>query len=233
MRERSIGVMALIALLAFFAVAGTIFAYYFIPNPDLLAARDQQDTRSRKLVQVPLGDVELIVPGNLIARMKRRPLTGVRTLDLQVPWPYDPESEIAPPEEREDRNNQIFLTFMPTESETSEAERFAGIYEPYIARAPLDPIPGLKRYVFSTASPYADIEYYLGTSGKDPLYLKCELTPSSLGPRLCSQTFRISDLISLRYRFASENLKDWQHIHRLVRVLAARFVHKTGAGQSG
>ena len=49
MRERSVGVMALIAILCFVAVAGTIFAYYFLPNPDLLLSRDEAEARNKKL----------------------------------------------------------------------------------------------------------------------------------------------------------------------------------------
>ncbi len=233
MRERSVGVMALIGLLGFVAVAGTIFAYYFLPNPGLLLGTDESDTRKRKLLHVALSDVELLVPSNLVARVKKRTLGGVQQVDLKIPWPFDPTAEIPPPEEITDHSNQLLLTFMPTPVGPSEPERFAGIYEPYIAGPPVKMQAGLSRYKFATNSPYADIEYYVGKIGSTTIYLKCELRASSLGPQLCSHTVKTSKQTSLRYRFARGHLAQWREIHHTAKQLLLQILHlRQSAGQS-
>lgn len=234
MRERSVGVLALIGLASFVAIAGVIFAYYFLPNPDLLFGSNESDTRTRKLLHVVLEDAELLVPSNLIARVKKRTMGRVQQVDLEMPWPFDPNAEIAAPEEITDHSNQLILTFMPTPLEPSVAERFAGIYKPYLSGAPARMTSGLQRYSFATSSPYADIEYYVGKSGNTAIYIKCELRASSLGPKLCSHTMKASALTSLRYRFARHHLSQWREIDRTARHLLSQILHlRRPAGQSG
>ncbi len=225
MRERSVGVIALIGLLGFVTVAGTIFAYYFLPNPDLLLGAGDNDPRKRKLLQVALADIELLVPSNLVARVKKRTLGGVHQLDLEISWPYDPNVKAPPPEEITDHSNQLLLTFLPKPLGPSEQERFAGIYRPYIAGRPTKMQAGLHRYVFATSSPYADIEYYIGKIGSSAVFLKCELRASSLGPKLCSNTLQASDKVSLRYHFARKHLADWREIDHTVRQLLLQIIH--------
>lgn len=226
-RERSVGVMALFTLFGFVAIAGIIFAYYFLPHPDLLLGKGDNDLRLRKLVHVELEDVELLIPSNLVARVKKPPLGGVRQVDMEIPWPFDPTAKIPPPEEVTDHTNQLFLTFMPTPNELSETERFEGIYRPYVARGPVKMQAGLNRFSFSTSSPYADIEYYIGTIGASTIYIKCELRASSLGPQLCSHTLQSSPKTSLRYRFARRHLAQWREIDHTARQLLLQLTHSS------
>lgn len=227
MRERSVGVLVLVAIASFVAVAGTIFAYYFLPNPDLLLGKGDNDPRTRELTHVALEDVELLIPSNLVARVKRRALGGVRQVDMEIPWPFDPNAVISPPELVTDHTNQLILTFMPTPSQLTAVERFSGIYRPYITHRPTKAQAGLSRYAFSTSSPYADIEYYVGNIGSTTLYIKCELRASSLGPKLCSNTIQASPKTSLRYRFARDHLAHWREIDHTARQLLLQLTHNS------
>jgi len=233
MRERSVGVLVLLALASFVAVAGSIFAYYFLPNPDLLLGKGDNDPRTRKLTHIKLEDIELLIPSNLVARVKRRALGGVRQVDMEIPWPFDPNATIPPPEEVTDHTDQLILTFMPRTSELSFTERFDGIYRPYITHRPTKVEAGLSRYPFSTNSPYADIEYYVGKIGSTTLYIKCELRASSLGPKLCSNTIKVSPKTSLRYRFARNHLAQWRDIDHTARQLLLQLTHNSSAAGSG
>jgi hypothetical protein len=225
MRERSIGVMALIGIFCFVAVAGTIFAFYFLPNPDLLLSKEEAEARKRKLVHVTLLDVELLVPSNLLARVKRRTLGAVSQVDLNVPWPYTGTAKAVPPEEIENHENQLLITFIQTPAELTDAERFAGIYRPYLSGKPQKMQANLLRHRFSTSSPYADIEYYTGKIGTTTVYIKCELRPSSLGPQLCSNQFSVSAQTTLRYRFALRHLAQWREIDQTARQLLLQMMH--------
>jgi len=227
MRERSVGVLVLVAIASFVAVAGTIFAYYFLPNPDLLLGMGDNDPRNRKLTHVELEDIELLIPSNLVARIKRRALGSVHQVDMEIPWPFDPNAKVPPPEEVTDHTNQLILTFMPTSTELSAVERFKGIYRPYIAAGPIRMQADLHRYSFSTSSPYADIEYYVGKNGSSTIYIKCELRASSLGPQLCSNTIKSSAKTSLRYRFARHHLAQWREIDHTARQLLLQLTHNS------
>ena len=234
MRERSVGVIALVLLFGFVAIAGTIFAYYFLGDEDLLLGKAPDDPRNRKFLRVGIEDVELVIPSKLISRVKKPTLRGVSKIDLEIPWPYDPSKEITPPEEVTDHANQIFLTFMPTPNEPTAAERFSGIYQPYIAAQPQQTSNGLYRYSFSTSSPYADIEYYAGRIGNSTIYIKCELRASSLGPQLCSNFLKVSPQTVLRYRFGRQHLSQWREIDKTARDLLHQMVHTTpGRGVTG
>lgn len=226
-KERSVGVLVLLAIASFVAVAGTIFAYYFLPNPDLLLGKGDNDRRTQRLMHVALEDVELLIPSNLVARVKKRTLGGVRQVDMEIPWPFDPTVRTPPPEEVTDRTNQLILTFMPTPAELTAPERFQGIYRPYIAPGPTKMQAGLERYSFSTNSPYADIEYYVGRIGSSTIYIKCELRASSLGPQLCGHTLKSSPRTSLRYRFARRHLAQWREIDHTARQLLLQLTHNS------
>ena len=219
MRERSVGVIALIALSGFVVIAGTIFAYYFLPNPDLIMGTNEGDTRSRKLLQLTLEDAELVVSSQLVARVKKRTLGSVEQVDLELPWPFDATASLSPPEHLRDHSNQLILSFLPTPPGLSVQERFAGIYKPYIARSHSGAPAGLRHYVFSTDSPYANIEYFVGQIGNANVYFQCELRASSLGPRLCSNMFKSTRRTSLRYRFARRHLAQWREIDHAVKQL--------------
>ena len=227
MRERSVGVMALVGLLCFVAVAGTIFAYYFLPNPDLLLNREEAEARRNKLLHVSLHDIELLIPSNLLTRVKKRTLGGVSQIDLNIPWPFDPQAKILPPEEVTNHADQLLLTFMKAPIGPTDLERFQGIYRPYIAGAPANMQANLQRYSFSTSSPYADIEYYTGAVGDTIIYIKCELRASSLGPKLCSNSLKVSSQTVLRYRFARGHLAQWREIDKTVRQLMLQLTHRS------
>ena len=182
LRERSVGVIALVALSGFVVIAGTIFAYYFLPNPDLIMGTNEGDTRSRELLQLTIEDAELVVSSQLVARVKKRTLGSVQQVDLEVPWPFDPTAQLSPPEHLKDHSNQLILSFLPTPPDLTVQERFAGIYKPYIARSHSGAPAGLRHFVFSTESPYANIEFFVGRIGNSEIHIQCELRVSSLGP---------------------------------------------------
>ncbi|MDP9136883.1 MAG: hypothetical protein M3N38_01705, partial [Pseudomonadota bacterium] len=89
-RQRSLGVIGLLLLVAFMIASGTILAFYFLPNPDLLlASKGAAKPPGNRLVHLSFLESDFYVPQSILKRAKRRLLGTVEQIDVQIPWPYD------------------------------------------------------------------------------------------------------------------------------------------------
>jgi len=204
-------------------LAGTILAYYFFPNSELLLHRQASPDSGRRSVRITLDDGELVVPYGIVARVKRRTLGSVQQVDLQVPWPYDAARLPASPEQARDLSDWMILTFQAREKLLDPAERLEKIYKVYFAGPPTPGPGGLQRHAFAAASPYADIELFVSADPYQPALIRCDLKPSSLGPILCEARVPVSGATMMRYRFAQPHLAKWRWIDALARALLVEF----------
>jgi hypothetical protein len=223
MRERSLVLPVLAALSMLMVLGGGILAFYFVPNPELLLRRGGDSLSGRRLVHLALEGGELVVPYGILARVKRRTLGSIVQVDLQVPWPYEPAKLPASPEEARDLGDWIILSFEPGPPLLDPPERLEKIYTVYFAGPPAAGPGGLKRHAFAADSPYADLELFVSPDDRDPVIIRCDLKPSSLGPILCEARISVSDQLMMRYRFAQPHLGEWRRIDALARSLLTQF----------
>ena len=223
-RERSLIAFVAMGLMAFMALAGTIFAYYFIPNSDLLSSLNE-DTNRNQVVHLDFQNSELVIPAKFITRIKSRALRGTQQVDLLFPWPYDPEANVPRPEDISDYTNYIIISLIPRPSGFTEKEKFHKIYATYFAGPPAPAVSNLRHYSFGKDTPYAGINLYLGQLNNAPVFIICAKQRSSLGPRLCERVAHINDRLSARYRFANKQLVDWFKIDITARQIINQMVH--------
>ena len=145
-------------------IAGGIFAFYFLPNPDLLFKSATEKFTESSLQSIELQDGSLLVQSNLVARVKRRPLGGVIKVDLQIPWPYDPTVPVPRPEDATRLENYLLVAIEPVDNNLISTERFKKIYIHYFDGPAKNDVTGLLHFLFRKDSPYADRELF-GWSG--------------------------------------------------------------------
>jgi hypothetical protein len=228
-KERSLLAIVAVVLLAFVALAGTIFAYYFVPNPDLLTSLDA-DRLPDRVQHVEFADTELLIPARVLSRIKTRPLRGVYQVDLHFAWPYRSDADIVRPEDIKDYSNYVLVSLIETPEGYTQADKFRLIYPAYLDGAPRPAVSNLRQYTFRSGSPYASLDIFTARSGDSLIVYTCDKQASSLGPRLCERTYPLNERISLRYRLAFENLASWFKIDATVNQLIDGMVHFRSGG---
>ncbi len=231
LRQRSLGLIVLVLLGAFMLASGTILAFYFIPNPDLLlASKSGEKPPGNRLVRLSFLESDFYVPQSMLKRAKRRLLGTVEQIDVQIPWPYDHLAVISGTVElTSDIRNGVLLTFVPNPDRVPPDERAATSDRYYFDGPGEKDRSGLIRYDFKADSPYRDLQLYVQETGPDSRrVIRCDLKASSLGPILCEREIPATDKITARIRFARTNLEDWQDIEqvskRVIRTLLRQSV---------
>ena len=229
-RQRSLGVVGLLLLVAFMIASGIILAFYFIPNPDLLLSsqRDQKPAGNR-LVHLSFLGSDFYVPQSILKRAKRRMLGTVDQIDVQIPWPYDHLAVISGTVELTgDISDWVLLTFVANPERVPPDERVLTSDRYYFAGPGEKDSSGLLRYDFKPESPYRDLQLYVheGETGSRRV-IRCDLKASSLGPILCEREIAATEKITARIRFARTNLEDWQDIERISRGVIRALLRKS------
>ena len=228
-RERSLWAIMSVVLLAFVALAGTIFAYYFLPNPDLLTSMETEN-RPNQIRHIEFADTELLVPARLLSRVKNRPLRGIYQVDLHFAWPYRADAEMIRPEDIKDYSNYILVSLIEKPAGYSQQDKFRLIYPAYLDGAPRAATSNLRQYSFRADSPYASLNIFTAHAGEEFIVYTCDKQASSLGPRLCERTYPLNDSIAIRYRLAFEHLANWFKIESTVNQLIDDIVHFKNSG---
>ncbi len=230
LRQRSLGLIVLLFLGAFMLASGTILAFYFIPNPDLLlSSKGGEKPPGNRLVHLSFLDSDFYVPQSILKRAKRRLLGTVEQIDVQIPWPYDHLAVISGSVELTgDIRNWVLLTFVPNPDRVPPDERVATSDRYYFAGPGEKDRSGLTRYDFKADSPYRDLQLYVQESGPGSRrVIRCDLNASSLGPILCEREVPATDKITARIRFARTNLEDWQDIEQVSRRVIRALLRQT------
>ncbi len=232
-RERSLTALFGIVLAIFVGLSGIVFAYYFLPDSAGLSVLDERNSDPDRLVFIEFEDSEIVVPANLISRIKSRTLRGVQQIDLQFAWPYAPGAPAVKPEDIKDYSNYVLVSIIRRPEGFSDQERFDKIYKTYFAGSPRPSVSNLWHYAFLPQSPYASIDLYLGQLQKDSVFITCAKEASSLGPRLCERLISVNDRLTLRYRFAFEHLRDWHRIEATIGQIINQVFHFKANGTAG
>jgi hypothetical protein len=222
-RQRSAAMLFVSVLMVLVLFAGALIAYYFIPNPSLLFARQAGET-SRVTIEVVIAETPLIIPERYVARVDRQLFGSAQRVDLILPWPFDPKLEGTLPASTAP-DNTIVLTLRPLTSGKLPDDRLAEIYPVYVeskAKAEGD----LTRHTFRPDSPYADSELYVDETARPPLVIRCDLKPPAIGPLLCNRQAKLTSAIELRVRFAKHELADWRRIWTATESLAQSLIRK-------
>ena len=91
---------------------------------------------------VPCPGGWLILPARLVARIKSATLRGIRQVDLNFRWPYDPAAKRVRPENIKEHSDYVLVSIIKRPEGFSEMERFSKIYKTYFAGPPSASSPG-------------------------------------------------------------------------------------------
>jgi hypothetical protein len=216
-RERSIGLFVLLFLVGFVIISGAILAFYFIPNPDLLFASEDDRRPGNRLVQISMLGSEFYVPQSILRRVKRRVFGSVEQIDIQIPWPYDQLAVISGTiKDTTDLRDWVLITIVPRPDRLPPDERYATVDKYYFAGPPSEGPGNLLKYDFLPDSPYRDLQLFVDERpGSKPAAIRCDLKASSLGPILCEREMPITSGLTARIRFARGHLENWRNIEQI------------------
>ena len=162
LKQRSIWVIMSIMLIGFVASAGTIMAYYFLPNQDLLFGERKSAGSMDKLIHVEYGGDEYIIPEPFVRQVHRTVIGGVKRIEVRVPWPFwsgDRKPIFADALNR--LTGSLFITFEPRPDKLEPEERITRVYYRYFAGPPVATPEGTQRYTFRSDSPYPFAELFI------------------------------------------------------------------------
>ena len=191
LRQRSLGLIVLLFLGAFMLASGTILAFYFIPNPDLLlSSKGGEKPAGNRLVHLSFLGSDFYVPQSILKRAKRRMLGTVEQIDVQIPWPYDHLAVISGTVELTgDIRNWVLLTFVPNPDRVPPDERVATSDRYYFAGPGEKDSSGLTRYDYKPRirpTAICNSMFRKARPGSRRV-IRCDLNASSLGPILCER----------------------------------------------
>jgi hypothetical protein len=219
-RERSLGVVLLIAAMAFFSLAGVVLAVYFVPHPSLLFGRPEIGSPSTGVIAATLEDAKFTLPETIVAKIDKPVLGKTKRIDLQVPWPFDRQQLNVVHALPTDLQNWVLITLEPREGRTGLEERMAPIYSVY-----LDPVEsqeaGLVLRKFKTDSPYTDSELLVAPTEE---VIRCDKKPSVLGPIICERFWPVSQGVMAHVRFSRQRLTEWKDIDETAQILLKEFM---------
>ena len=218
-RERSLGIVLLLAAMTFFSLAGVVLAIYFVPNPSLLFGRPEIGAPSTAVIAATLEDTEFTLPETIVAKIDKPILGNATRIDLRLPWPFDRQQLNIVHALPADLQNWVLVTLEPRLGRTELEERMEPIYSVY-----LDPAKGeeagLVLRKFKADSPYTDSELLVARSGE---VIRCDKKPSVLGPIICERLWPLSNGVMARVRFSRQRLAEWKDMDETAQILLKEF----------
>ena len=224
LKQRSIWVIMSIMLIGFIASAGTIMAYYFLPNQDLLFGERKSAGSMDKLIHVEYNEDEYIIPEPFVRHVERTVIGGVKRIEVRVPWPYwsgDRKPIFADALNR--LSGSLFISFEPRPDDLTPEQRIARVYYRYFAGAPVPTAEGTERYTFRSNSPFPFAELHKGTLNGRPVIIRCEPGSERSGPSLCESEIPLNQTTMARYRFHRSHLPEWRSLDKTARELISTF----------
>ncbi|MGB3140743.1 MAG: hypothetical protein WBB16_08130, partial [Aestuariivirga sp.] len=79
---------------------------------------------------------------------------------------------------------------------------------------------GLKLRRFKADSPYKDSELLVAPLGE---VIRCDKTPSVLGPIICERLWPFSQGVMARVRFSRQRLAEWKDMDETAQILLKEF----------
>ncbi|MEM8689139.1 MAG: hypothetical protein AAGF81_17555 [Pseudomonadota bacterium] len=231
LKQRSIWVIMSIMLIGFIASAGTIMAYYFLPNQDLLFGERKSAGSMDKLIHVDYNQDEYIIPEPFVRNVERTVIGGVKRIEVRVPWPYwsgDRKPIFADALNR--LAGSLFISFEPRPDDLTPEERVARVYFRYFAGQPAATAEGTERFTFRSNSPFPFAELYKGTLDGRPVIIRCEPGSERSGPSLCESEIPLNKTTMARYRFHRRHLPEWRALDKTARELISTFRQPAPAG---
>ncbi len=231
LKQRSIWVIMSIMLIGFIASAGTIMAYYFLPNQDLLFGERKSAGSMDKLIHVEYGGDEYIVPEPFVRQVDRTVTGRVKRIEVRVPWPYwsgDRQPIFADALNR--LTGSLFIGFEPRPDQLSPQERITRVYYRYFAGPPVNTAEGTQRYTFKSDSPYPFAELFTGKLDGREVIIRCEPGAERSGPSLCESEISLNQKTMARYRFHRSHLPEWRTLDKTARELVSTFRQPAAPG---
>ncbi|MCP5082394.1 MAG: hypothetical protein GY948_11930 [Alphaproteobacteria bacterium] len=231
LKQRSIWVIMSIMLIGFIASAGTIMAYYFLPNQDLLFGERKSAGSMDKLIHVEYGGDEYVIPEPFVRQVHRTVIGGVKRIEVRVPWPYwsgDRKPIFADALNR--LTGSLFISFEPRPDKLEPEERITRVYYRYFAGPPVATREGTQRYTFRSDSPYPFAELFKGALQGRQVIIRCEPGAERSGPSLCESEIPLNETTVARYRFHRSHLPEWRALDKTARELIATFRQPAAPG---
>lgn len=234
LKQRSLGILVIAMVIGFIVAAGSVMAFYFLPNPDLLFGEKRTAGDIKKLIHVEFGRDEFIMPEPVVRSIDRTFTGNIRRIELRVPWPFSAEAtENIDADDLHDISNSLFLSFEPQLSKLPPQLRLESIYRRFLDSRPPVLVDGLLRYRFKVDSPYPGIELFVGAlRGKHILFL-CEPVSQGIGPALCEREIPLSgNILTAHYRFHRSFLADWHKLEKTANELITAFRHPLNSAEA-
>ncbi|MGI9483156.1 MAG: hypothetical protein ACR2OR_12465 [Hyphomicrobiales bacterium] len=224
LRKRSLGLVLLLLVCSFIFVAGSILAFYFLPNPDLLFGERRTAGSADKLLHVEFAGDEFVMPEPVVRTIERSVTGNVKRIELRVPWPFAPERiRNLDADELHKVNGSLFISFERNTRKIGPGEHVDKVLKRYFVGRPMATNSGLVRYQFAPNSPYPDGELYIGALKGEQVIIQCEPDAGRYGPSLCERVVEVSRLLNARYRFHRNQLDRWREVDATARELISTF----------
>lgn len=224
LRKRSLGVVLLLLFCGFIFAAGSILAFYFLPNPDLLFGERRTAGSADKLLHVEFAGDEFVMPEPVVRTIERSVTGKVKRIELRVPWPFSPERiRNLDADELHKVTGSLFISFERNTRKISDAEHVDKVLKRYFVGRPMATTSGLVRYQFSPNSPYPDGELYIGALKGEQVIIQCEPDSGRYGPALCERAVELNKFLLARYRFHRNQLDRWRDVDATARELISTF----------
>ncbi len=224
LRQRSIGLLILVTLAGFVLSGGSIMAFYFLPNQDLLTGERRSAGNMNKLIHVEYGGDEYIIPEPFVRNVERSLGGEVQRIEARLPWPYwsgDRKQIFA--DALNNLDGSLFISFEKRQDNLTPEQRFARIYIRFFAGPPEKAPEGLKFYTFRSNAPYPLAELYLGNVDGRQVIIRCEPAAERSGPALCESEIPLNPTTLARYRFHRSHLTEWRDLDKMARELISTF----------
>lgn len=207
-KERSITTIYTVFLGVVFIVAVTFMVYYFKGNPDILFSSKKSVRQPNKIVHLSFQDVDLLVPKYMLGKIQRSPLRRILSIRLHIPLqPVDGKTNFI---ENADLDKWLLVTIEKSKSHFSQAKWLKEIYRIYFNGPAILHSSGLYLYKFRPDSPYNDMQLFVDDLNNPVNMIKCNLEASGLGYRMCESQSKISNKLSIFYRFPKQRLGAWR-----------------------
>ncbi|MGI9371649.1 MAG: hypothetical protein ACR2OJ_04075 [Hyphomicrobiales bacterium] len=224
LRRRSLGIVLLMLVCGFVLSAGSVLAFYFLPNPSLLFGEEKLAGDADKLLHVEFRGDEFVMPEPVVRAIDRGVTGSVRRIELRVPWPFEAENiKGLTASQLNELEGSLFLSFETNTNKLSTSDHFNKIIRRFVAGQPEATPSGLIRYQFAKNSPYANEELFVGEFNGKQVNYRCARDEGKYGPSLCARVIPVSGKMIARYRFHRQYLKDWIGLEATVRELIKTF----------
>ncbi len=224
LRRRSLGIVVLMLVCGFVFSAGSILAFYFLPNPNLLFGEEPLAGDADKLLHVEFRGDEFVMPEPVVRSIDRGVTGKVRRIELRVPWPFEAEKiKGLTASQLNELDGSLFISFEVSANKLTTADHFNKIIRRYVAGQPEATPSGLVKYQFSESSPYANEELFVGEFNGKQVNYRCARDDGKYGPSLCSRVIPVKEKLIARYRFHRQYLQDWIALEATSRELISTF----------